>query len=63
MLNCLNRCSYSYVEGANRTQPEIGMSTFTEEGPTCFSKSSSKKKHIPNKAQLTNTLLTGLTQN
>ena len=29
-------------EGENTTQPEIGMSKITEEGPTCFSKPSSK---------------------
>ena len=39
------------------------MSKIIEEGPICFSKSSSKRKHILNKVQLKNAFVTGLTQN
>ena len=38
------------------------MSKIIEEGPTCFSKPSSKK-HILSKVQLKNAFVTGLTQN
>ena len=43
ILTCLttyNLCPYSYVEGENTTQTEIG------EGPTCFPKTLSEKKNI-----------------
>ena len=47
ILTCLttyNLCPYSYVEGENTTQTEIGMSKIIEEGPTCFPKTLSEKK-------------------
>ena len=39
------------------------MSKLIEEGTTCFSKPSLKKKHILNKVQLKNAFVTGLTHN
>ena len=45
MLNHLNVCSYSYVEGENTTETETGMSKIIEEGPICFPKTSSENKN------------------
>ena len=39
------------------------MSKIIEEGPTYFSKQSSKKKHILSKVQLKNAFVTGLAFN
>ena len=62
--------SYSYLEGESTTQLETGMSKIIEEGPTCFSKPSSKmtkknpKKNtqaILSKVLFKNAFVTGLT--
>ena len=39
------------------------MSKIIEEGPICFPKPSSEKKHILSKVQLKNAFVTSLTQN